>query len=252
MGHYLIVNGYGIQAKNNLQKAIIEKLKKFHRVRINFDQFDSILEEIKEIVEDTNKEFPRCKPEKPRSSTASRKDRYIAINEFSRYDFLYFEESAVDLNTSFMERINEAENAVISQLHYIAGEVYEPSRLCDLLKEIEEERLKVLFPGVFGEYDLDEMFSDEIALCSELNDRGFIGYVAEVLYPIQTNLEVSDDGVIKSSSYSYNQCYFEYVYGHTMEDLVKAIEAEGKEMVKLFIETEKKRLSNEKSKEVLS
>lgn len=128
-------------------------------------------------------------------------------------------------NRKALDRFEQASNAKIEKLFWIAGSL-ENSDLHSLLDDLDDDQWEKLFPEIYNSkfFEANKNSADNFGLVDFLK----FGFIAEVTIPLCDNFRY---GKNKTTPESWSTGYVShicYVYAETPEQLLKLIEAEAK------------------------
>jgi predicted HAD superfamily Cof-like phosphohydrolase len=142
-------------------------------------------------------------------------------------------------NLEALEKFEQANDAMIDRLFWIAGSI-ESSNLKDLFEEMDENSLKKYFPEM-EELILSGNNIDRYEFRDKLIDIGKFGFIAEIHIPIATGFLFNSEGKPTAWSSSRAHCRVDYVYAESIELLMAEIENISEKHFKEFIEQDKKK-----------
>ncbi|MFO0359259.1 MAG: hypothetical protein ACK50N_02065 [Flavobacteriales bacterium] len=125
-------------------------------------------------------------------------------------------------HTEALERFQQAHNASISKLFWIAGS-FQESDLRDFIEEMSEDQFKSCFPRIANSKYYQE-YRDDGELLEAMVDSTYLGLLAEVLIPEATDFQF-EKGTREPVSWSKGiVSRIVICYGDNLESLLKSIE----------------------------
>lgn len=142
-------------------------------------------------------------------------------------------------NNSAAERFEQAHNARIDKLFWIAASI-ESEELSEFLEEdLDDSNWKEMFPELFENENFEE-YKEDGELLTMLTDHDKLGFIARVSIPNCYNFKYDGESII---GYSSNPGHrrLRYVYGDSPEELITAIEIIADEVFEDYKESDKQR-----------
>lgn len=127
----------------------------------------------------------------------------------------------MNYNNSVLERIEQAHDAQIEKLFWIAASI-ESHDLQSFIEELESNVWKELFPELFASNYFEE-FQEDGELVTMLIESDKLGFIAEVTIPNCYDF-IYDGEELKGYSSHPGRRRIRYVYAESLEELITAIE----------------------------
>lgn len=141
-------------------------------------------------------------------------------------------------NKNYVERFEQAGGIIINKMFWIAGS-FESSEFKDMLTDDMSIRE---WTEMLPEIDVKQLeeYIDEDNAMQIFADYSKFGFIAETHYPEHYNFSYKA-GKIIGCSVSNGSCSIDYVYGETIEELMKKIEVVAEENYQRCLLKDKKK-----------
>ena len=147
-------------------------------------------------------------------------------------------------NRQAVERFGqEAHEARIERLIWVASQLDQQSDLEDFLQDIPDHDFEEQLPDIFKSKYFEE-YRDDKELSQAMIDKGYFGFLAEVNIPTWERMSFDEKG--RSSSWGVTGGVYRvvFVYGETPTQVLKQIEKIATRLFREFEKAERQRLKD--------
>jgi hypothetical protein len=142
-------------------------------------------------------------------------------------------------NREAVDRFEQAYNAKIEKLYWLAGSLDNHDLRSIIEDDMSEKDFKKCFPKIFNSEYYKE-YLDDNEILQAFVDFNYFGLFAEVYVPKASDFTFKNGKPVSWSS-NGGISRIAYVYAETMEELLKEIELSAKEIFDDCIQSEKKK-----------
>lgn len=139
-----------------------------------------------------------------------------------------------------LEKMDQC-SAQIDKLFWIATSL-DYSGLKEIIEEmLDEEHVEQVFPEIYNSPFYSEYSTNWESFKEALIDTNTFGFLASVLFPVNSNFSFDERGRVQSSSSSFGHCHIAYIYAETLGELITLIERKSRNFLNMDIQIAKQK-----------